>query len=143
MSVPGARPVRSNAIILVADDHDIVRAALRDLLESATFEVAEASNGREALDLLSAGLRPMAILLDVDMPVVDGRSFRSHQLTMSGVRDIPVALMTCFRPDPALMRARMGAVEVWQKPVSAETILRFVAHCLIRRGSPAVGQAAS
>ncbi|MFN7087228.1 MAG: response regulator [Burkholderiales bacterium] len=59
--------------ILLADDHTIVRAGIRSLLESpGKYEVvAEASNGHEALELARA-LRPDIVLMDIAMPGVNG-----------------------------------------------------------------------
>ena len=63
--------------ILVADDDADIRGALRIYLEAEGYEVVEAENGQEVLDLLgksSRGLLPelQLILLDVMMPVMDG-----------------------------------------------------------------------
>src|SRR5947209_8376226 len=69
--------------ILLADDHPIVREGLRALLETqADFEIiAEAANGDEALRLTSE-LQPDIILLDLEMPLMDGveaiRRLRGH-----------------------------------------------------------------
>ena len=59
--------------ILLAEDHNLVRAGIRALLRK--FEdfdvVAEASNGREALRLIKA-LRPDVVLMDITMPELNG-----------------------------------------------------------------------
>jgi len=62
------KPIR----ILVADDHDVVRAGVRALLESQSWEVcAEARNGREALELAKQ-TRPDVVILDIGMPELNG-----------------------------------------------------------------------
>jgi len=64
------RPTRLR--ILLADDHHVVRQALRALLERHGFEiVAEASDGRAAAEMV-ATLRPDVAVLDVAMPVLGG-----------------------------------------------------------------------
>jgi DNA-binding NarL/FixJ family response regulator len=64
----GASPVR----IIVADDHEVVRTGLRTLLEKRNWQVvAEAANGREALDLVRQ-LRPDVVILDISMPELNG-----------------------------------------------------------------------
>jgi two-component system, NarL family, response regulator LiaR len=74
--------------ILLADDHPIVREGLRALLETqADFEIiAEAANGDEALRLTSE-LQPDIILLDLEMPLMDGveaiRRLRGHSAELA------------------------------------------------------------
>lgn len=60
--------------ILLADDHHLVRKGFRALLEELDFvEIAgEAANGREVISLLRSGIRPDVILLDYEMPVMNG-----------------------------------------------------------------------
>ena len=63
-------PVR----ILIVDDHPVARGAVRALLEQHSLRVCgEAQNGREAITLVS-DLKPDIVLLDVNMPVMDGLS---------------------------------------------------------------------
>lgn len=59
--------------VLLAEDHDIVREGLRSLLElSGDFEVVgEASNGRQAVDLVSK-LKPTVVVMDIAMPLLNG-----------------------------------------------------------------------
>jgi DNA-binding NarL/FixJ family response regulator len=59
--------------ILIADDHEIMRQGLRDLLEKHEgWEVcAEASNGRQAVEL-AIKLRPLVVILDISMPEMNG-----------------------------------------------------------------------
>lgn len=88
-----ARPV------LVVDDDPDNRALVRHLLSSEGYAVATASDGREALKRLH-DLRPAVILLDWEMPVMDGRTFRQHQLELAGpLRGIPV--IVCSGSDEA------------------------------------------
>ena len=58
--------------ILIADDHALFRDSLRSLLESHDLEVvAEASNGREAMEM-AWETKPDVVLMDLTMPEVDG-----------------------------------------------------------------------
>jgi len=58
--------------VLIADDHDIVREGIKNLLQHGGYEIAgEAGNGRDAV-ALSKKLRPDVILLDISMPVLNG-----------------------------------------------------------------------
>ncbi len=60
--------------ILLVDDHNLVRKGFRALLEELDFVeiVGEAANGKEAITLLRNGVRPNVVLLDYEMPVMNG-----------------------------------------------------------------------
>jgi CheY-like chemotaxis protein len=63
--------VPRSASILVVDDHDGFRAFARIILEGAGFTVAEAASGTEATQA-SRAIRPCLVLLDIQLPDVDG-----------------------------------------------------------------------
>ncbi|MBA2676961.1 MAG: response regulator transcription factor [Ktedonobacteraceae bacterium] len=90
--------------ILLADDHPIVREGLRALLETqADFEVvAESANGKEALQL-AAKLEPDMLLLDLEMPVMDGVE------TIRRLSQLPhpprVIVFTAFDDDERIIHA--------------------------------------
>lgn len=60
--------------LLLADDHQLVRKGFRALLEELDFVeiVGEATNGKEAINLLRSGVKPDVALLDYEMPVMNG-----------------------------------------------------------------------
>jgi len=60
--------------ILVVDDDESSRASVALILESAGFHVLRASDGQDALMLFEAGLRPALMVLDLHMPIMDGRA---------------------------------------------------------------------
>ena len=62
-------------VMLVVDDSKAVRTAIRRIVESLGFEVREAADGEEALQYCTKNKMPDGILLDIDMPVMDGLSF--------------------------------------------------------------------
>lgn len=107
-------------ILLVEDDSD-VRAALADFLESEGFEVVTAANGLEALELLGSGVQPRVILLDLAMPVMDGREFRQRQKADPRIASIPVVAFSAGRDV-----ASLDTQEVMPKPVDAEHLLEVV-----------------
>jgi PAS domain S-box-containing protein len=71
-SSPG-KPERSRKQILIADDHELLRRGIRSILETeASWEVCgEAINGQDAVDKATA-LRPDLVILDINMPVLNG-----------------------------------------------------------------------
>ncbi|KQT63992.1 MULTISPECIES: response regulator [unclassified Aureimonas] len=79
--------------VLVVDDDADARARIRQTLERDGWTVAEAANGREALDSI-AGATPRVILLDLTMPVMDGFSFLHALRSRPGGADIPVIVLS-------------------------------------------------
>jgi CheY-like chemotaxis protein len=80
--------------ILLVEDCPIVQGAMRMVLEWEGYRVLSAANGQEALDLLRGGARPALILLDVAMPVLDGRAFRKEQKADPDLAGIPVVVVS-------------------------------------------------
>jgi two-component system chemotaxis response regulator CheY len=61
--------------LLIVDDSKAIRTAIRQIVEPLGFQVCEAADGEEALAHCSRNGLPDGILLDIDMPVMDGLSF--------------------------------------------------------------------
>ena len=79
--------------VLVVDDDADTRRGLRLALERDNWTVTEAANGQEALDRVDACL-PRVVLLDLEMPVMDGFAFLHEFRERPGCRDIPVVVIT-------------------------------------------------
>src|ERR1022692_5028349 len=80
-------------VLIVEDDEDI-RESLQDFLQDHNYQTIGAVNGRDALKRLAASdLRPCAIILDLMMPVMDGRAFREEQLRSPALAEIPTILI--------------------------------------------------
>ena len=62
---------------LVVDDSSVIRKVARRILEDLSFEITEAEDGMKALDVCRKEM-PTAILLDWNMPVMDGLEFLAH-----------------------------------------------------------------
>jgi CheY-like chemotaxis protein len=111
--------------ILVVEDDDRVRDALRALLMAAGYCVACAGNGREALDRLTQQERPFVILLDLGMPVMDGWHFRKELQRSPPLARIPVLLLSA-EANLACEAASLGAAAWFPKPVELERLLETV-----------------
>lgn len=107
--------------ILIVDDEADIRESLGDALGDEGYAVRLASNGREALELLSTLKRPGGIILDLTMPVMNGIEFYNAMRAVPALADIPVVISTS---DPS--RAPSG-VPVMRKPVKLEQLLGMVA----------------
>jgi len=111
-------------ILLVEDDAEEREAtACGFALEGA--QVTPAGDGGEALDALRNGLRPCVILLDLDMPGMDGREFRRRQLLWPQMSSIPVIVVS-GHPDLKVATWAMAARAVLPKPVEFARLLRMV-----------------
>lgn len=125
--------------ILVIDDHPGVREHYRDLLETDGFRVVEASNGAEALVWF---LRETAdlVILDLRMPVLDGRSFLEYRGRLEKIRDVPVVVVSSWIDDAVLHQTLLllGADKVLLKPVRREELIRAVREAFANPPRPAV-----
>ena len=109
--------------LLVIEDEKEIRESLRQVLEFEGYEVFEAANGKEALELLTQARQPIClILLDLMMPVMDGWQFSELLKTDSAHNAIPVILVTAFS-DKARGISSAGVVK---KPFDLDALLSMV-----------------
>lgn len=93
-------------IMVVEDDADVLDV-IALTLEDHGYSVLVAANGRQALDKLRAAEhRPALILLDLMMPVMDGRQFREAQRRDPALADVPVVLLSA---DVDIARSRRSS----------------------------------
>jgi CheY-like chemotaxis protein len=84
----------SHEVLVVDDDQDI-RESLMDFLQDHGYTPVGAEHGLDALAKLGSSLqRPCLIILDLMMPVMDGRSFRAAQLRDPELSQIPVVVIS-------------------------------------------------
>jgi CheY-like chemotaxis protein len=115
--------MRDAAPIFVVDDDLDLRETLGELLAEEGYPIRLLENGRAALDLLHAGIRPRLILLDLMMPEMSGWEFRERQLEDEALRTIPVVVMTASRGFDGVA---LSAAEILLKPVGVTEILGAV-----------------
>lgn len=125
--------------VLVVDDDLMIREVLVEILEDRGFSVATACNGAEALALLGR-LRPDLILLDINMPIMNGPEFRKAQRTDPSLEQIPTVVMSAVDRMPEYL-ADLGVGEALAKPVTLQDLLTVVErYCTPRLASMAVGR---
>ena len=115
--------------ILLVDDNADVRDAIAYFLEREGADVAVAGDGEEALNVLRADPLRCLILLDLQMPGMDGWEFRRRQRLSPMMAGIPVVVVSGL-PDLAAAVQGMSARAAFRKPVELELLLGAVAtHC--------------
>lgn len=118
------RRVDPRARVLVVEDEHELRELIARWLESRDYQVVEAADGRDAVDLLEAGLEPDVILLDLTMPRMDGRAFLEwlrHDPKHSGTRVIVASAYLDEAPP-------VGADRTFQKPFRPDLLERELAR---------------
>lgn len=116
--------------ILVVEDQEDNRRIMRDLLVSAGFEVIEAEDGEKGLRLASTE-RPDLILMDVELPLLDGLDATRRIKSDSETKHIPVIVVTSYamKSDREAARAA-GCEEYFSKPFSPRALLAKVQEYL-------------
>lgn len=121
-------------VLLVEDDPDI-RDIVQDVLEAEGYDVVPASHGKQALEFLSGardGERPDLVILDMMMPLVDGRHVLDAIRSDRALSSVPVVVMSAIAHEkPA------GAAAFLRKPFSLDTLFDAV-HTLVDRGPSAL-----
>ena len=107
---------------LVVDDSTVVRKIARRILEELGFQVVEAENGNQALEVCKREL-PEGVLLDWNMPVMDGYEFLGNLRRMPG-GDVPKVVFCTTENDVAhIARAlHAGANEYIMKPFDKDIV---------------------
>ena len=107
---------------LVVDDSSVIRKVARRILEGLEFEISEAEDGEQALDVCKRQL-PEAILLDWNMPKMDGYEFLRMLRRMPG-GDVPKVVFCTTENDVAhIARAlHAGANEYIMKPFDKDIV---------------------
>lgn len=109
--------------VLVIDDSEDMRVLLTILLESKGYHAEFSSNGREALRMLNSATElPDMILVDLQMPVMDGYSFIACQRRIPKLQKIPVIVMSGDDADLA-SRAKLNRLSVLRKPISIKSLM--------------------
>lgn len=81
--------------ILVAEDNLANRELIREILEAGGYEVVEACDGREALEKIAEAM-PDLVLLDIQMPILDGFAIVRQLRENPRFTDLPVVALTAF-----------------------------------------------
>ena len=115
--------------VLIADDEEPIRSVLRIYLENAGYEVLEAEDGRQAVDLVRNGDVDL-VLLDIMMPVLDGYGALREIRELSNV---PVILLSAKGQDPdKILGLNLGADDYLAKPFNPLEVVARVGAAIRR-----------
>jgi two-component system sensor kinase len=117
-------------LILVVEDNPWIRVATARLLSHHGYHVRSVRNGREAIEYLHHHVRPRLILLDLQMPVMDGWKFCEEKRRDPTLCPIPVILVSS---DDNIQEAAasLHAASYLHKPVEAEALFNVVDRNLV------------
>jgi CheY-like chemotaxis protein len=125
--------------ILIVDDDEDFRAGLRLALEMKGYQVEERPNGQEGLALL-AEKPPLLVLLDLQMPVMNGREMLARMRAAPDLKDVPVVIISGFgfEWEAELMGAQGYIGKPFEPPELEKTIANLLRPKLVSVPRPPV-----
>lgn len=113
--------------IVIADDSLSVRRALQGLLEDAGYEIDAASDGLEALEMIGSGRPPSCLLLDLEMPRMNGLELSKYVRGTEALRHIPIIMITSRTSEKHQQLAdEAGVTELLGKPYNEDQLVQLV-----------------
>ena len=115
--------------ILVVDDSAISRSiTIRSRPKGWDIAITQAANGKEALALLEQG-HPAVVLLDLNMPVMDGYEFLAALRANGSALPVVIVLSGDIQPGAQARVRELGARAFIKKPVHAPSLLAALKEC--------------
>ena len=109
---------------LIIDDSRPIRRIESDILKELGFETADAANGKQALEMLQASPVPDVVLVDWNMPEMDGLEFIRSVRGNDRYSDMVVLMVTTETESDQMLRAlSAGADEYLMKPFQTEGLI--------------------
>ncbi len=109
--------------ILLIEDNEQNLYLMTFMLEKNGFEVVQARDGREGIELATS-VKPTLILLDIQLPVMDGYAVAQELRSYPGLADVPIVAVTSYAMagDRELVLAA-GCTGYIEKPVNTDTLI--------------------
>jgi CheY-like chemotaxis protein len=119
--------------VLLVDDEDQLRRVMKDLLEREGYTIAEAADGVEALEQADR-YAPDVIVLDLNLPTLDGYSVLSQLRSRPATREIPIIVLTAKGDEDNEVRVfELGADDFLTKPFRARALSARLESVVARR----------
>ena len=116
--------------ILLVEDYQETRAMLKIWLETRGYELVEAANGQEALDLAPL-THPDLVLMDLRLPELNGIAVTRSLRQITELKDVPIVALSAL--DPAMFREAAlsaGCVEYLTKPIDLDKLEDLLSRLL-------------
>jgi len=121
------------ASVLLVEDEDQLRRVMKDLLQREGYRVAEARDGIQALDEVDR-FAPDVIILDLNLPGIDGYNVLAQLRSRPSTRDIPIMVLTAKGDEDNEVRVfELGADDFVTKPFRARSLTARIEAVLGRR----------
>lgn len=129
----GARPEEGKETILVVDDDEMIRSLLREYVLDLGYTPAEEGDGPAALEHIRSD-PPDLILLDIELPGLDGREVLSRLKSDARLREIPVIVLSGIEETAVAVQCiEKGAEDYLAKPFEPALLQARIGSCLERR----------
>jgi CheY-like chemotaxis protein len=122
--------LHGGSTIMLVEDDELNRAMLRQMLQKSGYRVVEAGNGPEALEVARRE-HPIVILMDLDLPGLDGIGATRRIREQAESREIPIVMTTAF-DTPAIREAAYdaGCNEFLVKPLDTTKLKEIIGSFL-------------
>ncbi len=130
---------QENDLVLIVDDNALNIQVIANLLEENNYDIAVATNGREALEFLTED-QPELILLDIMMPDIDGYEVCRRIKRHKNYQKIPIIFLTAKATTEDLVEGfSVGAVDYVTKPFeSLELLARVRTHIELKKARESI-----
>lgn len=123
----------SHVRILIVDDESDIVSTIQYRLKFYEFDVITASNGKEGLEK-TANERPDLILLDINMPVMDGHEMLERLKNHPDLKDIPVIMLTAYSDKRDIVKAaEFGIADYVTKPFDFTELMEKISTALEKK----------
>jgi len=123
-------------LILIVEDNDKNRKLVRDVLAHQGYRVLEAESGEDGVEL-AREQRPALVLMDIQLPGIDGIEALRRLRAAPETRDTPVLAVTASAMTADRTKIMAAGFDGYQsKPISVRPFLDLVRDVLDRRGGP-------
>ncbi len=119
--------------ILIAEDDDEQRTALKLILKLSKYAVTEARDGREAIDSICQD-RPDLVLMDLSLPILDGLEVTRELRGRAEFQNLPIIFVTGYDQQETIDSIRAcGGTDFISKPIEFDDLKKMIENCLADR----------